>query len=275
MGDDPIEAELLDLSRRAGPKQPDAFQRATTLRDLLRQADRADSADELVRCIDRALLQIEEPDLQEVGRASFRRSPYTDHLLEDRLDRCAIILADRLQEARSRDWREGSQVAAPSTKTMTRRRKRMVVELAPRLRATICATTASPQLGTLEPRPIPGDRSEFLGDLTIPDGSLAERGQVLEKRWELLNAGNVPWHGRFLTRLGVAEGDTTPQTPTRIPIPDTEPGESIVISVTFRAPRIPGTYEVHWKMTDQHGRQYFPDRYRQGLWFTIVVSAPN
>lgn len=52
----------------------------------------------------------------------------------------------------------------------------------------------------------PGDRSQFVADLTLPDGSPVPPGARLEKRWRLRNVGTVPWRGRSLERDDVVIG---------------------------------------------------------------------
>ena len=115
------------------------------------------------------------------------------------------------------------------------------------------------------------DRSEFVGDITVPDGTVLKPGVEFVKVWEIRNTGEVAWRHRYLTRVGAIVGAGLPYSPPRVPIPDTEPGQSIRIAVPMRAQRLPGTAEIHWKMTDENGRLCFPDRYAHGLVVTIVV----
>lgn len=48
----------------------------------------------------------------------------------------------------------------------------------------------------------PEDSSEFIRDVTIPDGSILNSGEKFTKIWEIRNTGNVAWQNRYLTRLG-------------------------------------------------------------------------
>jgi hypothetical protein len=269
------ERELVELSKRGGPQRHGAFDAATAIRQLLRDADRDDTVGTFLVVLDRALLKVDDLELQEVGRAAFRRPPYRDRLLEDRLDKCALVLAQRKGEE------SGRLVLAASLKTMSRRRKELIELLPPLLRQAAQSEQRSADTGddgqVREERPIAGDASEWGREVSVPDGTLVQPGEVFNKSWELRNAGTVPWHGRFLSRLGASEGDDVPQSPARVPIPDTEPGESVTISVPVRAPESPGEYQVHWKMTDQHGRQYFPsdEMYWGGIWLRIVVPGTH
>lgn len=40
-----------------------------------------------------------------------------------------------------------------------------------------------------------GDVSEFIADVTVPDGSEVRAGSTFVKTWELRNAGTVAWAG--------------------------------------------------------------------------------
>jgi hypothetical protein len=118
---------------------------------------------------------------------------------------------------------------------------------------------------------VPGDASEFVRDVTIADGTIFEPGEEFEKAWELRNVGTVPWRGRRLMRLGATEGPTLQGSPSLVPIPDTEPGETVQIRVPMKAPLVVGTTRSTWKMVDSDGNLCFPDRYFYGVYCEIIV----
>jgi hypothetical protein len=244
------------------------------MRGLLERAGLAIDATALLFLLDRAIERLPDATAQEVGAASFRRPPYDEELLEDRLASCALTLRDRLQARRDEDpILAGRPASVASRKTMGRRRLAMAEHLAALLRERAARAPLQARSGDL--RPIPGDRAEFLGDLSVPDGTLMRPGEVLTKRWGLRNAGSVPWVDRYLIRLGTQESRSTPITAVRVRVADTEPGRAVEASVDVTAPPFAGTYEVHWKMADSSGRLYYPDRYWAGVWFTIVVPGPH
>ncbi|MBN7379705.1 helix-turn-helix domain-containing protein [Mycobacteroides abscessus subsp. massiliense] len=119
--------------------------------------------------------------------------------------------------------------------------------------------------------PIPGDASTFVADVTIPDGTLMKPYQLFEKTWRIRNSGTVLWKGRWLARRGAPTGHGVPTSPCKVPIPITAPGEEIEITVPIRAQPLAGASQVHWKMVDEQGWEYFPDRYNLGLVVSIVV----
>lgn len=121
--------------------------------------------------------------------------------------------------------------------------------------------------------PIPGDASTFVADITIPDGTLMKPYQLFEKTWRIRNSGTVLWKGRWLARRGAPTGHGVPTSPPRVRIPDTKPAREVDITVPMRAQPLAGASQVHWKMIDEQGWEYFPDRYNLGLVVSIVVDS--
>ncbi|MDQ4213745.1 NBR1-Ig-like domain-containing protein [Microbacterium sp. ASV81] len=107
-------------------------------------------------------------------------------------------------------------------------------------------------------------------DVNYPDGSMVGYGQHFDKIWAVTNIGEVPWYGRRLTRV-TPQGPTFPSSPAWVPIPDTLPGQTVYLTVSFIAGRVQGFSEVRFKMTDEHGNQYFPSKYPHGL--TLIVET--
>ena len=124
--------------------------------------------------------------------------------------------------------------------------------------------------------PLPGDASTFVADIT-PDAVIMPPGFCFEKIWRIRNSGTVQWTGRWLRRLGPPAGLGIPCSPLQVPIAATMPGQTVDISVPMRAHHQPGTAEVHWKMADDEGYEFFPDRYPEGIFTTVIVreGAPT
>ncbi|GAA4231473.1 hypothetical protein FHR32_003482 [Streptosporangium album] len=101
---------------------------------------------------------------------------------------------------------------------------------------------------------ISGDDSEFVGDITYPDGSKVRQGSSFEKVWRIRNAGTVSWEGRRLARM-----NTGPcRSPEAVDIPSTAPGQTVDIMVRVRAPNRPGNCRIYWKVIDARGQTLFP-----------------
>jgi hypothetical protein len=123
------------------------------------------------------------------------------------------------------------------------------------------------------PYPIEGDASEFVADVTIPDGTVMRPGHGFVKTWRVRNSGVVPWIDRRLARVGPPLAHGLPRSVPSVPIPDTPPGQEADISVPMRAQFLEGSAQVTWKMIDSAGRTCFPDRYPDGLVVCIVVRG--
>ncbi|MGX7670357.1 NBR1-Ig-like domain-containing protein [Plantactinospora sp. DSM 117369] len=139
------------------------------------------------------------------------------------------------------------------------------------------AGVASAGTGTTAPAGVPtgplidGDRSRFITDVTIPDGTRVRVGENFVKVWEIQNAGTVSWRNRYLQREDVPAQPGSCRTPERIPIGDTLPNERVWITVAVTAPSAPTTCMVRWKMVDALGRQLFPTA--RPLFFLVHVDA--
>ncbi|MFF0316820.1 NBR1-Ig-like domain-containing protein [Micromonospora sp. NPDC005252] len=133
------------------------------------------------------------------------------------------------------------------------------------------SSVASPSTTAFSDSLIPGDSSRFVADVTIPDGTQVKVNTQFDKVWALANVGRVDWHHRYLARTEpTADGDGC-QTPNRVPIGDTPPGEQVMIRVRVTAPSRPGRCWVSWKMVDETGREYFPTR--RPVYFMVTVTA--
>ncbi|MFI9387852.1 NBR1-Ig-like domain-containing protein [Kutzneria sp. NPDC052558] len=172
-------------------------------------------------------------------------------------------------------------VAEEPEPTKPRRRRRVVLAAAAVVLLAAAAVLVPrlfrhlPTWGAANPYPLPGDASGFggdglSGDMTYPDGSQVLVGQTFTKVWRLKNIGTVPWHGRF---LAIAGGTTVLcESPTRVPVPDAEPGQMVAVSVAV-TPKAAGTCHVLWKMVDAEGALVLPDR--NGVFYDVKVIAPT
>jgi hypothetical protein len=115
------------------------------------------------------------------------------------------------------------------------------------------------------------DASEFIRDVTIPDGSILNPGEKFTKTWEIRNAGNVTWENRYLTRLGALVGPALITSKRRVKLPLTPPGHAIEISIDLVAPDVATTTKATWKMTFSDHQLCYPERYSYGLSTVIQV----
>lgn len=131
-------------------------------------------------------------------------------------------------------------------------------------------------LGSASPAPEPGpppaarfDEVIFEGDVTFPDGSVVAPGQRFTKVWQLRNIGSMRWEGRYLTRV-----NSTPcYAPNMVPIPTTDPGESVRIAAPITASESPARCKIFWKMTDAKRRLLFPGK--NPIFLDVVVREQS
>ena len=112
------------------------------------------------------------------------------------------------------------------------------------------------------------DNTLFIKDVTIPDGTSIPVNTTFVKTWRVKNVGNVVWKDRYLKRM-TPLSNLICSSPAMVPIPETYPGETIDISVTFKTPHLPGSCRTDWKTSDYRGNLYFPDMH--GLFSIVTV----
>ena len=110
------------------------------------------------------------------------------------------------------------------------------------------------------------DDSEFVTDVTVPDGTHFAPGAVFRKTWRLRNSGTCTWDDSY--RLAFLSGDRM-SGPRSAPLgdqdlrPDTlglfpvvQPGEEIDLSVMLIAPESAGTYRGQWQLFAPDGTTF-------------------
>lgn len=114
------------------------------------------------------------------------------------------------------------------------------------------------------------DGTLFIKDVTIPDGTSIPVNTSFEKTWRVKNTGKLVWKDRYLMRMTPAS-ELICSSPTMVPIPETLPGQTVDISVTFMTPHLPGSCRTDWKDADDRGNLYFPGMH--GLFSIVTVVA--
>ncbi|MFB9931042.1 NBR1-Ig-like domain-containing protein [Amycolatopsis halotolerans] len=117
---------------------------------------------------------------------------------------------------------------------------------------------------------LPGDNSQFVGDVTVPDGTVIHVGETVQKVWELKNTGSVAWHQRYLQRMDLPPAPGSCRTPDRVLIGDTPPGDHVMVSIPLTASPAPGRCWIGWKMIDANGAEFFSTRRPVYVLVTVV-----
>ncbi len=110
------------------------------------------------------------------------------------------------------------------------------------------------------PTPVCSNDLVFLDDLTIPDGTVVEPGQRLDKRWKVQNNGTCNWDDRYRVKLIAGPNLGVPVQQALYPALS---GTEIVIRMIFIAPEDPGNYRSAWQAFDPQdnpfGHPFFID----------------
>jgi len=98
------------------------------------------------------------------------------------------------------------------------------------------------------------DRAWFLGDVTVPDGTVYAPGETFTKTWKLRNVGSCTWTTDY--SLVFSTGDQM-GSPVSINLPTSVgPREEIDLSVDLVAPTTPGSYRGNWLLKNTSGELF-------------------
>src|SRR5687768_8223171 len=93
------------------------------------------------------------------------------------------------------------------------------------------------------------DSAVLLEDVTVPDNAVMPRGGKFTKTWRFMNTGKCNWSGYTLAFVA---GDRM-ETADSAPIPQTEPGKTVDVSIELTAPSIDGAYTGFYELKKPNG----------------------
>jgi hypothetical protein len=93
----------------------------------------------------------------------------------------------------------------------------------------------------------------FLSDLTLPDGSPVEPGEMLDKRWQVQNSGDCNWDVHY--RLKLVAGSAM-DAPDEQPLYPARGGSEALIRILFKAPKESGEYRSAWQAYGPDGKPF-------------------
>ena len=99
---------------------------------------------------------------------------------------------------------------------------------------------------------------------TIPDGTKFSPGENFTKSWTLKNTGTCDWNTDY--RISFKSGDQMGADDFVKISEETDPGETIKISVDMKAPNSDGKYKGFWQMETNKGVKFGQ------VWVQIVVE---
>lgn len=103
------------------------------------------------------------------------------------------------------------------------------------------------------PSPVCSPGLVFLEDITIPDGTIVNPGDVLDKRWLVENNGSCNWNEGFGLRLIAGPEMGAPFEHALFP---SRSGSQTEIRIVFTAPDEPGSYRSAWQASDAQGNPF-------------------
>lgn len=115
------------------------------------------------------------------------------------------------------------------------------------------------------------ERIRFVDDVTVPDNTQMQPGQVFRKTWRIQNAGSCTWSPGY--QLVYAGGDTLGRN-YAVNLPKSVvPGETVDVSVDLTAPNAYGVYQSYWKLRSPSGNTFgTSNSENDAIWVKIVVG---
>ena len=111
------------------------------------------------------------------------------------------------------------------------------------------------------------DSAVLVEDVTIPDNSVMTAGQRFTKTWRFMNSGKCNWEGYTIAFFA---GDRM-STPDSVPVPATEAGKTVDVSVELTAPSIDGAYTGYYVLKNNKG-ETLSIGIEQAFWLKIIIG---
>ena len=105
-------------------------------------------------------------------------------------------------------------------------------------------------------------------DVNVPDNTVMSPGQEFVKTWKIKNTGACTWGEGY--KLIYSYGDKMNGTPQALTAA-IAPGQEVEVSVAFKAPDLPGTYQSFWTLQNPKGVA-FQGNEGKVLYVLIVVQ---
>jgi len=93
------------------------------------------------------------------------------------------------------------------------------------------------------------DSAVMIEDVTVPDNAQMSRGERFTKTWRFMNNGKCSWTGYTIAFVA---GDRM-ESPDIAPVPHTEPGKTVDVSVELTAPSVDGSYTGYFELKNASG----------------------
>jgi hypothetical protein len=137
------------------------------------------------------------------------------------------------------------------------------VKVVPQAKPTAIAPTPIPGTPTIPPPCV--YNADFIGDVTVPDGTIFSAGQTYNKIWRVINNGSCPWNSGHQFVFVSGEQMTAATT---VSVPFTPPGTTADLLVVMTAPSVPGPHAGRWHLRANDGTFYGP-------MLDVRINVPN
>ncbi len=119
-------------------------------------------------------------------------------------------------------------------------------------------TTEAPPSQTPAPTACPKDDSDFVTDVTVPDGTHFAPGTAFKKTWRLRNSGPCTWNSQYQWRFtgGESMGGASVNLSGVV-----APGATVDIIVPLVAPAGAGTHRGTWRLYSPDGTAFGTEPY--------------
>jgi uncharacterized protein YkwD len=111
------------------------------------------------------------------------------------------------------------------------------------------------------------DGAVLLQDVTVPDNTLMQRGGKFTKTWRFVNTGKCNWSGYTIAFMA---GDRM-SSPDSAPIPQTDSGKTVDVSVELTAPSVDGSYTGYFELRNANG-ETLPIGIETTFWVKILIG---
>jgi hypothetical protein len=108
------------------------------------------------------------------------------------------------------------------------------------------------------------DDSQFLEDVTVPDGTILKPGEDFKKTWRIKNTGVCTWTTAYA--IGYAYGEKMHGSDTKLP-KSVSPGTYVDITVNLTAPVVNYWYGSWWRLKNKNG-----DFFGDFVFVSIVIA---
>jgi len=153
-----------------------------------------------------------------------------------------------------------------------------VTSTLPPTKPGLTVPTAIPPTLTLTPDPLTpsptpaksncSDAAILVEDVNYPDNTAVPANEKFTKTWKLQNTGKCTWTGYT---IAFVSGDRM-SSPDSAPVPETEAGKPVDVSIELTAPANDGTYLGNFELRNAEG-QTIPIGVETLFWVKIIVGT--